>query len=290
MNTENAEDTEILYLNVEVAKHSSFTTPAFCCATINPLTLRANTAMSKLSIRNLRLNRGGAPVLRDINLDLPAGELLVVIGPSGSGKSSLLRCINRLSDIDSGTIQLDGLSIYDLPVTELRRKVGMMFQKTAAFEGSVADNISFGARLQGMSLARSDILALMAQVSLEAELADKAASDLSGGQEQRLAIARALALKPSLLLLDEPTSSLDPIATSRVEASLMQLRQQNDLTMIWVSHSIEQARRIGSRVLLLDGGRVIREDSVSAMLDPATGDKRALAFAEGDQAGLLAGG
>ncbi|MCY3779588.1 MAG: phosphate ABC transporter ATP-binding protein [Chloroflexi bacterium] len=242
--------------------------------------------MPKLSIRNLTLKRGGATVLRDISLDVPAGELLVVIGPSGGGKSSLLRCINRLNDIDSGAIDLDGRSIYGLPVTELRRKVGMMFQKTAAFEGSVADNISFGARLRGTSLTRAEILALMAQVSLEAELADKPASDLSGGQEQRLAIARALALNPSLLLLDEPTSSLDPIATSRVEDSLMRLRQQNDLTMIWVSHSIEQARRIGSRVLLLDGGRIIREDTVAAMLDPETGDRRALAFAEGDQAGL----
>ena len=126
----------------------------------------------------------------------------------------------------------------------------------------------------------------MAQASLEAELADKAAADLSGGQEQRLAIARALALNPTLLLLDEPTSSLDPIATSRVEDSLLRLREQTNLTMIWVSHSIEQARRIGNRVLLLDGGCVVREDKVSAMLDPESGDKRALAFAEGDQAGL----
>ena len=242
--------------------------------------------MSKLSIRNLSLKRGGAQVLHDVSVEVPAGELLVVIGPSGGGKSSLLRCINRLNDIDSGAITLDGQSIYDLPVTELRCKVGMMFQKTAAFEGSVADNISFGARLQGRSLTRADILALMAQASLEAELADKPASDLSGGQEQRLAIARALSLNPSLLLLDEPTSSLDPIATNRVEESLLRLRQQSNLTMIWVSHSIEQARRIGSRVLLLDSGRVIREDTVAAMLDPESGDKRALAFAEGDQAGL----
>lgn len=245
--------------------------------------------MSKLSIRNLSLKRGGATVLRDVSLDVPAGELLVVIGPSGSGKSSLLRCINRLNDIDAGSIQLNGQSIYDLPVTELRRQVGMMFQKTAPFEGSVTDNIAFGARLQGESLSRDEVLALMKQVSLEAELADKAAADLSGGQEQRLAIARALALNPTLLLLDEPTSSLDPIATSRVEDSLMRLREQTNLTMIWVSHSIEQARRIGSRVLLLDGGRVIREDSVGAMLDPEGGDRRALAFAEGDQAGLEEG-
>ncbi len=245
--------------------------------------------MSKLSIRNLTLSRGGATVLRDISLDVPAGELLVVIGPSGSGKSSLLRCVNRLNDFDSGAITLDGGSIYDLPVTELRRRVGMMFQKTAPFEGSVADNIAFGAHLRGETLSRDEILGLMQQVSLEVELADKVASDLSGGQEQRLAIARALALNPSLLLLDEPTSSLDPIATNHVEDSLMRLREQTNLTMIWVSHSIEQARRIGSRVLLLDGGRIIREDSVAAMLDPETGDKRALAFAEGDKAGLQEG-
>lgn len=242
--------------------------------------------MTKLSIRNLKLKRGGAPVLRDITLDVSQGELLVVIGPSGSGKSSLLRCLNRLNDIDGGEILLDGRSIYALPVTELRCKVGMIFQKTAPFEGTVAENIAFGARLQGLSLAPQEIRDLMNQASLETELADKPAASLSGGQEQRLAIARALALKPSLLLLDEPTSSLDPIATNRVEESLMKLRRQSDLTMIWVSHAIEQARRIGSRVLLLDGGRVIREDTVAAMLDPKTGDSRALAFAEGDQAGL----
>lgn len=244
--------------------------------------------MSKLSLRDLSLKRSGATVLHDISLDVAAGELLVVIGPSGSGKSSLLRCVNRLSEIESGTIHLDGRSIYQLPVTELRRQVGMMFQKTAAFEGTVADNIAFGARLQGETLPRAVILDRMAQVSLEAELADKPAAELSGGQEQRLAIARALALNPSLLLLDEPTSSLDPIATNRVEEALMGLRERSNLTMIWVSHAIEQARRVGSRVLLLDGGRVIREDTVAAMLDPETGDKRALAFAEGDQAGLQA--
>ncbi len=246
--------------------------------------------MQKLSMRNLTLRRGGQPVLQNVSLDVAVGELLVVIGPSGSGKSSLLRCCNRLNDIDTGTILLDGQSIYALPVTELRRKVGMMFQKTAAFAGTVAENIAFGARLQGETVARTDLLALMEQVSLETELADKPAASLSGGQEQRLAIARALALKPSLLLLDEPTSALDPIATNRVEESLLRLRAQSDLTMIWVSHSIEQARRIGSRVLLLDAGRVIREDTVAAMLDPLTGDRRALAFAEGDEAGLQKSG
>ncbi len=237
--------------------------------------------MPRLSIRNLRLKRGGLTVLDDVSLELASGELLVIIGPSGSGKSSLLRCLNRLNDIDAGSIALDGRSIYEMPVMELRRSVGMMFQKSAAFEGTVGDNIAYGPRLRGDEIGREAILELMRQVSLEAELIDKSASELSGGQEQRLAIARALALKPALLLLDEPTSSLDPVATKGVEESLLGLRQEASLTMIWVSHSIEQARRVGSRVLLLDGGRVVREDAVAAMLDPETGDPRALAFAEG---------
>ena len=242
--------------------------------------------MSKLSIRNLALRRGGKTVLRDINLEVAAGELLVVIGPSGSGKSSLLRCINRLNDIAAGSIMLDGVSIYDMPVTELRRKVGMIFQKTDAFAGSLAENIAYGAALQGRELSRERILELMQRASLNVELVDQSAGALSGGQEQRLALARALALDPTLLLLDEPTSSLDPIATGRVETSLLRLRRETGATMIWVSHSIEQARRIGSRVLLLDAGRVLRVDTVQAMLDPQSGDKRALAFAEGDEAGL----
>ncbi|MCY4145830.1 MAG: phosphate ABC transporter ATP-binding protein [Chloroflexi bacterium] len=244
--------------------------------------------MSRLSIRQLQLKRGGKVVLRDISLEVAAGDLLVVIGRSGSGKSSLLRCINRLNDLEAGRILLDGRDINELPITELRRKVGMLFQKSTTFEGSVADNIGFGARLHGKALPRKAILELMAQASLEAGLVDEPAAKLSGGQEQRLAIARALALSPSLLLLDEPTSALDPIATKSVEAALMRLRNESNLTMIWVSHSIEQARRVGSRVLLLEAGRVLRVDSVDKMLDPQTGDKRALAFAGGDEAGMQA--
>ncbi len=244
--------------------------------------------MSTLSIRQLRLKRGDNIVLHDISLDVAEGELLVVIGRSGSGKSSLLRCINRLNDLEAGAILLDGRDIKDLPVTALRRKVGMLFQKSTAFAGSVADNIGYGARLHGQTLTRTAVLDLMAQASLEPELVDEPAEKLSGGQEQRLAIARALALSPALLLLDEPTSALDPIATKGVEEALLRLRSESKLTMIWVSHSIEQARRVGSRVLLLEAGRVLRVDSVANMLDPETGDKRALAFAGGDEAGMQA--
>ena len=242
--------------------------------------------MLNLSIANLNLKRGGATVLRDINLQLAAGETLAVIGPSGSGKSSLLRCINRLEESEPGKIRLDGMPIHDMPVTELRARVGLIFQKTAALDGSVADNIAYGPALQGRALSRARIMELMAAASLDADLIDKPATELSGGQEQRLAIARALALEPALLLLDEPTSSLDPIATARVEEALLRWRTETGGTMIWVSHAIDQARRIGTRALLLDAGRILREDASDVMLHPVTGDKRALAFAQGDEAGL----
>ena len=239
--------------------------------------------MAIIDVLNLSLKRGGQTVLSDVSLSVEQGEILVVIGPSGSGKSSLLRCLNRLEEPESGRIMLDGGNIAQLPVIELRRRVGMIFQKSFPFDGTVADNIAFGPTLNGEELDNIRIGELMNLSSLELDLIDKNARELSGGQEQRLAIARALANRPDVLLLDEPTSALDPIATRHIEESLVNLRDQLDLTLIWVSHTIEQARRIADRVLLLDEGRVLRIDTVDVMLDPKTGDKRALAFAAGDK-------
>ncbi len=237
--------------------------------------------MSYIQVENLSLIRGDKPVLHQIQFDMTQGETLAIIGPSGSGKSSLLRCFNRLDEPQSGRICLDGVDIQHLPVTALRRRVGMIFQKTASLPGTVADNITMGPALDGQTLSRERIRELMALASLEADLIDKDASALSGGQEQRMAIARALANEPTVLLLDEPTSALDPIATHRVEETLQRLKKELGLTMLWVSHSVEQARRISDRVLLLDAGRVLRVDSADAMFDPIHGDPRALAFASG---------
>ena len=239
--------------------------------------------MTIVEVINLSLRRGRDAVLHDISFSVDKGEILVIIGPSGSGKSSLLRCLNRLEEPQSGLIQLDGTDITESPVTALRRRVGMIFQQAVSFEGSVADNIAFGPTLCGESLSRKRIHELMDLASLEPELADKDAYELSGGQEQRLAIARALANQPDVLLLDEPTSALDPIATRNVEESLLFLRRQLGLTLVWVSHSIEQARRLADRVLLLSDGRMIRVDSVDAMLNPESGDQQALAFAAGEE-------
>jgi ABC-type phosphate transport system ATPase subunit len=176
-----------------------------------------------------------------------------------------------------------GQDIRALDVTELRCRVGFVFQKTAVFAGSVADNIAFGPMLKNQTLSRERLRTLMKMVALDDAFLDKDAGELSGGQEQRMAIARALANEPEVILLDEPTSALDPIATHQVEDTLQALRRDLNLTLIWVSHAVEQARRVSDRVLLLDEGRVVRIDTVEAVLDPKTGDRRALAFADGHE-------
>jgi putative ABC transport system ATP-binding protein len=234
-----------------------------------------------LEVQQINLERGGEPVLNDVSVSVRRGDSLVIIGPSGGGKSSLLRCLNRLESISAGRILLNGVDISQLPVLELRRRVGMVFQKAAAFEGTVAQNIAYGPALQGKTLTRDQILALMGQAALEPDLLDRPADELSGGQEQRLAIARALANQPDILLLDEATASLDPIATHKIETALRKLQIETGLTLIWVSHNIEQARRVADCVLMLEAGRVTRLDTSTALLDAVSGDAYTLAFAQG---------
>jgi len=242
--------------------------------------------MPVIETRHLSLMRGGKEVLHDISLAVEPGETFILIGPSGSGKSSLLRCLNRLEEPAPGAVFLQGEDITTLPVTRLRQRVGMVFQLPAMFPGTVAENIAYGPALRGESLSAGRIAALLEMVVLSPELASRPAAQLSGGQAQRVTIARALANESEVLLLDEPTSALDPIATRAVEDTLLGLRQRLGLTLVWVSHAVEQARRVGDRALLLDQGRVVKIDRVDRMLDPDHGDGRALAFAQGNQAGL----
>ena len=158
----------------------------------------------------------------------------------------------------------------------------MIFQKTAPFPGTVAENIAYGPALRGQSLPRERILELLDAAALDRAFIDRPATELSGGQEQRLSIARALANKPEVLLLDEPTSSLDPLATRSIEDTIRRLRQQFGLTVVWVSHAVEQARRVGNRMLLLEAGRVTREGAVRDLLNEDHGDSHVLAFAAGE--------
>lgn len=239
--------------------------------------------MSVIDVRSLTLDRSGQTVLHGVSMTVQAGEVFMLVGPSGSGKSSLLRCLNRLEEPAPGTVFLNDQDITAIDVITLRRRVGMVFQHPSMFPGTVAENIAYGPALRGETLTPERIAELLEQVTLDPALATKPARELSGGQAQRVAIARALANEPEVLLLDEPTSALDPIATHAVEETLCTLRKQLGLTMVWVSHLIEQAQRVGDCVLLLDEGRKVLTGRVADVFDPETGDRRALAFAGGDE-------
>ncbi|MCD4684674.1 MAG: phosphate ABC transporter ATP-binding protein [Anaerolineae bacterium] len=239
-----------------------------------------------LDVRDLTLERSGQTVLREVSFSVLRGDILMLIGPSGGGKSSLLRCLNRLEEPAPGTIFLDGVDSTTLDVLALRRRVGMVFQQAAMFPGTVADNVRCGPALAGETISDHRVRELLEMVTLDPALAAQPAQELSGGQAQRVALARALANKPDMLLLDEPTSALDPIATHKIEDTLCDLRARLGLTLIWVSHAVEQAQRVGDRALLLDTGRVVAVDTVAALFDPVTGHPGALAFARGEETEL----
>jgi ABC-type phosphate transport system ATPase subunit len=212
---------------------------------------------AKISIKNLSLSlHNGPAILHNISLEIAAGNITGLIGPSGSGKSTFLRCLNRLWEPPPETVFLEGIDITTLDVLALRRRVGMLFQSAALFEGTIASNVAYGPGLCGQSLTPDRIAGLLEMAGLEASLAPKPADELSGGQAQRVALARALANEPEVLLLDEPTSALDPAATQRVEETILNLRYRLGLTVVWVSHTIEQMERVADEVILLVDGQV----------------------------------
>lgn len=210
------------------------------------------------TIRNLNYaSAGGVSILKQVSVEIPAGKITSLIGPSGSGKSTLLRCLNRLSEPPPDTIFLEGVDITTLDVLALRRRVGMLFQQAALFEGSIADNVAYGPALRGESLPPERLTGLLEMVGLPETMAHKSAQTLSGGEAQRAALARTLANEPEALLLDEPTSALDPAATRHVEETILHLRDRLNLTVIWVSHLIDQVERVADEVILLAAGEVI---------------------------------
>jgi ABC-type methionine transport system ATPase subunit len=224
----------------------------------------------KFRIQQLNLTLpDGADLLHDIDLDIPPGRITSVIGPSGSGKSSLLRCLNRLWEPPPGSVFLDGRDITAMDVLELRRRVGMLFQSAALFAGTVADNIAYGPALQGKRLSASRTDELLHMAGLEPSFATKPVDQLSGGQAQRVALARVLANQPDMLLLDEPTSALDPAATRKVEDMVLSLRDTLGLTVLWVSHAFAQVERTADRIVLLVDGRVAETGDAQHLLSGA---------------------
>jgi putative ABC transport system ATP-binding protein len=204
-------------------------------------------------------------LLADINFTLESGEVLAVIGPSGAGKSTLLRLLNRLDEPTSGTVLLNGTDARSMAPRELRRRIGMVMQRAYLFSGTVAENVAFGPQQQRQIMSSEEIERLLAQVGLSG-YASRDALTLSGGEAQRVAITRALANQPEVLLLDEPTSALDEIARRDVERLLESLVRQRHLTCVWVTHSIEQARAMADKVLAIDSGRIAAYGSAAEVL------------------------
>jgi len=207
----------------------------------------------------------GRSLVDDVTVSVRSGEILAVIGPSGSGKSSFLRLLNRLDEPTSGTVFLDGVDYRRTPPAELRRRVGMVTQRAFLFPGSVYDNLGFGPRQRGAELSQDLAQELLARVGLAGYL-ERDVAHLSGGEAQRISIARALANAPTVLLLDEPTSALDEAAKSGVESLLHDIIRERSLTCVMVTHDVAQAARLATSVLMLENGRVIKAGTVGEVL------------------------
>ncbi|MBV7336684.1 phosphate ABC transporter ATP-binding protein [Chloroflexi bacterium TSY] len=227
-----------------------------------------NMAGIEFVLKNLSLQRNNRTILSDVSLRVAAGEIVCLLGPSGGGKSSLLRCLNLLTQPPPGTVFLDGEDVTTLDVTKVRRRVGMVFQVAALFSGTVADNLAFGPNLHQESLSPDEIAELLTLADLDPALAVRPTDTLSGGQAQRVSLARALANQPNALLLDEPTSALDPGAVCRIEEAVVRLRDTLGITVLWVTHNIEEARRVADRVYLLVDGQVVDEGTPEHLLKP----------------------
>ena len=224
---------------------------------------------SSISVETLDFSYGSSQALTNISLEIPRNNVTAFIGPSGCGKSTLLRCINRMNDeipiakITRGSIKVNSVDIYDrsVDVVKLRRDVGMVFQKSNPFPRSIYENVAFGLRLRGESnkavLDQAVMEALQAS-ALWDEVKDRlqeSALGLSGGQQQRLCIARTIAVKPLIVLMDEPCSALDPIATAKVEELIWNLK--NDYTFVIVTHNMQQASRVSDKTAFFYMGELI---------------------------------
>lgn len=224
---------------------------------------------SKISAQQVNLYYQEKQALFDVNLDIYSNQVTALIGPSGCGKSSFLRCINRMNDMImgcrvEGEILLDGDNIYDksVDVVQLRTHIGMVFQKPNPFPKSIYDNVAYGPRIHGMAKNKEELDSIVETSLIQAGLFDEVkdrldtpGTALSGGQQQRLCIARAIAIKPEIILMDEPCSALDPIATAKIEALMDELKHH--FTIVIVTHSMQQAARVSSYTAFFHLGKVI---------------------------------
>ncbi|HLJ85347.1 MAG TPA: ATP-binding cassette domain-containing protein [Candidatus Angelobacter sp.] len=221
---------------------------------------------SILKTSHLSRSVRGRLLVDDISVEIRPGEVLAILGPSGSGKSSLLRLLNRLDEPTSGTVYLDDVDYRAIPPRELRRKVGMVTQRAVLFPGTVYHNVGFGPAQRGEEFSESKVADLLARVGLSG-YSGRDVANLSGGEAQRISLARALANAPLVLLLDEPTSALDQEAKEGVESLINEIIRTERLTCVIVTHDIAQAKRMASRILVLQNGRAAKIGSVEEALN-----------------------
>ena len=242
-----------------------------------PATNRTAQAPPKIDVKTLNFYYGQRRVLDAITAEIRPNQVTALIGPSGCGKSTFLRTLNRMNDIVpgariEGTVTIDGHDIYApaVDVVDLRRRVGMVFQKSNPFPKSIFDNVAYGLRINRLARSREELRgrveASLQSAALWDEVKDRLHSSalaLSGGQQQRLCIARALAVDPDILLMDEPASALDPIATQRIEELIYQLKQR--YTIVIVTHNMQQAARVSDLTAFFFQGRLIESGTTDAL-------------------------
>lgn len=244
---------------------TSFETAA--AATANPQPV----GRPKIIGRNVNVYYGEKHAIQDVNVDIPERSVMAFIGPSGCGKSTFLRCINRMNDTIpicrvTGDIRIENQDIYDkaLDVVQLRARVGMVFQKPNPFPKSIYENVAYGPKIHGLVRSKAELDQVvenaLQKAGLWGEVRDRlsdSGTGLSGGQQQRLCIARAIAVSPEVILMDEPCSALDPIATARIEELIDELKQ--NFTIVIVTHSMQQAARVSQRTAFFHLGVLVEE-------------------------------
>ncbi len=254
-------------------------TPTQIIAPKFEITSRAAPAQreTKIAVEVLNFYYGRAQALHDITLSIPERMVMAFIGPSGCGKTTFLRTLNRMNDVIPGTrvegsVSIDNQDVYapGADVVELRRKVGMVFQKSNPFPKSIFDNIAYGLRINGLTSSKSELAdrveEALTDAALWSEVKDRLKSSalgLSGGQQQRLCIARALAIRPEVILMDEPASALDPIATSKIEELIVDLKKQ--YTIVIVTHNMQQAARVSDLTAFFLLGKLIEVNATEKM-------------------------
>jgi phosphate transport system ATP-binding protein len=232
---------------------------------------------AKIAVNNLNFFYGKTQALHDVSLQIPERIVMAFIGPSGCGKSTFLRTLNRMNDVIPGTrvageVLMDGVDVYQpgTDVVELRRKVGMVFQKSNPFPKSIFDNVAYGLRINRLTATRAELAERVEQALRDAalwnEVKDRlktSALSLSGGQQQRLCIARALAIRPEVVLMDEPASALDPVATHKIEELIVELKKQ--YTIVIVTHNMQQAARVSDTTAFFLLGKLIEVNPTEKM-------------------------